>query len=117
MPAASPTDAADEVKTMRGDARSGGRPDRGLGALDVDAQQHVRVRGAVGVDARDVIGEGAALHAGREAVLVEHVASGHLGAAPAIAASATSERASPTTSSPRSSSRAASAPPMKPLRP
>ena len=64
-----------------GDARSGRCPDSGLRAVDVDAEQHLRVGGAVGVDARDVIGEGAAFHARRDAVLVEQVAPGHLGTA------------------------------------
>jgi len=61
-----------------GDARSGRCPNSGLRAVHVDAEQDVRLGGAVGVDARDVIGERAAFHARGDAVLVEEVAPGHL---------------------------------------
>ena len=102
VPAGSPTDAADEVKTIRGTPARAAARTAASAPADVHPQQHLRVRRAVGVDARHVVGELAALHAGGERVLVEQVAARHLGAAARTTASAASERASPTTSSPRS---------------
>ena len=78
VPSGSPTDAADDVNTMRAmPARAAARTAASAPST-LTSELHVRVGRAMGVDPGDVIRERAARHAGGEDVLVEQVAAGHL---------------------------------------